>query len=78
MKRITTDNGRISAPSYIPLPWHVVAEFCRMIAAGCVVTFGPYPRRKTYEGQEEDQTFPHKRFFQSQAGKALKGGEVYG
>ena len=78
MKRITTENGRISAPSYIPLPWQVFAEFCRMVAVGCVVTFGPYPRRKTCEGQDEDQTFPNARFVQSQAEKALKGEEVYG
>jgi hypothetical protein len=77
MKRITTENAT-SAPSYIPLPWHVFAEFCQMIAVGCVVTFGPHPRCKTHEGHEEDQTFPNARFIQSRAEKALKGEEVYG
>jgi len=58
MKAIATENRRRTSPSYIPLPWHIFAEFWRTVWVGCIVTFGPDPARTTYTRREEDSMPP--------------------
>jgi hypothetical protein len=78
MKAIATENRRRTSPSYIPLPWHIFAEFWRTVWVGWIVTFGPDPARTTYTRREEEfHASAIKRFVPGQTDKALKGEEVY-
>ena len=41
--------------SFIPLPWHVLSEFSRLVWVGCVVTFGPRRAGTTKQAHEPDR-----------------------